>query len=841
MRLVSLFLMLGWTAIGVQAQPTIQTLFGGPPDGLPAASATMSNPGAVLVDSKGGVIVGLRAGHQIVRIGSDGLVTSIAGTGVAGGAGDGGPAKLATVSQPSGFAYDQAGNLYFSDVSNNNIRRISSLDGTITTIAGNGKAAYAGDGGPALQASLKSPTQIVFDANGNLLVADSGNHCVRIIGADGTIKLYAGAGGNQSAGGDEGPATSAGLFAPQGVAIDSTGLVYIADSYNQRIRYVTQDGIIHRYAGAGNYNQCGYVDKADPNQAYFCNPTTLFFDKADQMYINDSSNVRIRRIGSDGRLVSVAGTGTKGAEGDGGLAKSANISPAAIALDAQNNLLIADGDNNRVRRVTIADGVIDSIAGNGISSYDPRYLFRKGDQLYFSDGNAQRIRLFNLTTGAISVAAGSGTAGFFGDGATAFNASLKNPRGVTVDSAGNLYFADSGNHCIRKVDATTNNISTIAGTGAATSTGDGGPATSATLNEPVDVAFDSAVNLYIAERSGYRIRKIDKNGTITTVAGTGFGGSPDSETGVALEQNLSLPQGLFVEKDNSVLIADTGNNRVRRLTADGKIATIAGNGNGAYDGDGGPATSASLNGPIGIAEDDAGNIYINESNSSAIRQIGSDGIITTVAGLTVPTGSSRAGGFNGDGSPATKLQVNKPIGMATSAVSCSVLLADTSNQRLRQVTAGVSFAVATNPPGQQVTIDGQAPIFTPATVTFAPGSQHTFDAPPSQENGSGTRYLNTGSPRKASSACGTPRQDITINLKTQFSLTLTPDPGGAIQLPDASTPDQWQDSGTGLTLTAAPSDGFTFTGWEGDCTGTDACQITMDQPKNLIAHFQPKP
>ena len=139
-----------------------------------------------------------------------------------------------------------------------------------------------------------------------------------------------------------------------------------------------------------------------------------------------------------------------------------------------------------------------------------------------------------------------------------------------------------------------------------------------------------------------------------------------------------------------------------------KISTIAGNGNGAYDGDGGPATSASVNGPIGMAEDDAGNIYINESNSSAIRQIGSDGIITTVAGLTAPTGSSRAGGFNGDGSPATKLQVNKPIGMATSAASCSVLLADTSNQRLRQVSAGVSFAVATIPPGQQVTVDGQA-------------------------------------------------------------------------------------------------------------------------------------
>ena len=838
MRLATICLLLGCAACALRAQPTIQTLFGGPPDGLPGLSATMNSPDAVIADARGGVIVGLKNGHQIVRIGPDGIVTSLAGTGINGNSGDGGPARQASVGQPAGFAFDQSGNLYFSDASNNNIRRIGT-DGAISTFAGNGKAAYSGDGGPALQAALKQPTQIVFDSKSNLLVADTGNHSIRMIAPDGTITRFAGA-GTQSAGGDGGQANLSGLYSPFGVAVDSQSNVYISDTGNQKIRIVTTDGLFNVYAGRG---QAGYFgDNGDPLKAYFYFPTTLAFDRADQLYINDQGNSRIRRIQADGRIVSWAGSGTKGAEGDGGLAKSANISPVAIALDAQNNLLIADGDNNRVRKVTISDGIIDTIAGNGISTYDPRYLFRKGDSLYFSDGNAQRIRLFQLSTGVVSVVAGSGNKGFLGDGDTAFNAYLANPRGITVDAAGNLYFADSGNHRIRKVDLSSN-ISTIAGTGTATSTGDGGLATLASLNEPVDLAFDGSGNLYVAERSGQRIRKIAKDQTISTVAGTGFGGPPDSETGVAASQTLNIPQALAVDKDNSLLIADTGNNRVRRLTADGTINTIAGNGNGSYDGDGGPAVTASLNAPIGVTVDDAGNIYINDSNSSAIRQIGSDGIITTVAGMTAPTGPSRAGGFNGDGSPATSFLLNRPVGLVASSASCSVLLADTNNQRLRQVWAGVSFAVTTNPPGQQVTVDGQTGLTTPVTVSLAPGTSHTIDAPAIQDSGSGTRYLSTG-PVSAKSACGTPRQSVTVNLKTQYLLTLTPDPGGSLALPDSTAPAAWQESSAQVTLVASPSTGFVFSGWDGDCSlssVTDACQLTMDQPRNAVAHFQPKP
>ena len=823
------------------AQPSIQTIFGGSPDGLQALSATMNGPGAVAVDAQGFYYIGNRSGHQIVRIGPGGIINLIAGTGINGNSGDGGPATLANIGAPGGMTLDQAGNLFFSDNQASVVRRIDT-SGVITTIAGTGKATPAGqypklggDNGPAILATFNQPLQIAFDANGNLLVADAGNHAIRKISPDGTISLFAGNGNGTPGKGGDGQlaAYGSGLYAPFGVAVDNSGNVFITDSYNFTIRMVTPDGVIHLYAGLG---QLGYRgDNGDASNAAFSTPGTLAFDQAGQLYINDQGNYRVRRIGNDNRIVTVAGSGTKGAEGDGGLAKSANIASVGIGLDSKNNLLLADGDNNRVRIVTVADGVIDTIAGNGVATYDPRYLLRNGDNVYFSDGNAQRLRLFNLSNGSVSIVAGTGSVGFAGDGDAAFNSTMKNPRGMAIDSAGNLYFADSGNHRVRKID-TNGNISTIAGTGTASSTGDSGSATLATINEPVDVAVDGSGNIYIAERSGQRVRKI-AGGTITTIAGTGSGGPPDSETGVAINQRLNLPQGLYVEKGGSLLISDTGNNRVRRLTSDGTITTIAGIGAAGYDGDGGPATSALLNNPIGVTEDAAGNIYISDSSSQAIRQIGSDGIITTVAGLNAQTGSFRSGGFNGDGSPATSLMLNKPIGLVAASASCSVLVADSGNQRLRQVWAAVNYAVTTNPPGLQVTVDGQAPLTTPATVSFAPGSQHSIDVP-AQDNGGGTRFLSTGAVN-AGAGCDTPRTTVTVNLKTQYALTLTPDPGGTITALDLTTPASWQDSGSSLWIVATPTAGFTFTGWEGDCAGTDACMVTMDQPRTAIAHFAP--
>lgn len=819
------------------AQPTIQTLFGGSPVGLPALSASTNNPIAAAVDAQGNVYAALKDGHQVVEIGPGGRVIAVAGNGISGYNGDGGPAVLASIDEPSGLAFDQAGNLYISDMGNNVVRMVDT-NGMISTFAGTGQNTFSGDGGPAVLATLNQPSELAFDAAGNLLIADTSNHSIRKVDLNGMITTFAGV-GTQSAGGDAGPANQAGLNMPQGVAIDSSGNVYISDTGNNKIRIVTTDGIISVLAGVGYTGYGG--DQGDPLRAVFNLPTSLAVDSLGQLYIVDSRNYRVRVIKANGQIVSFAGTGTPGAEGDGGVAMSANVTPAGMFVNATNDVLIADGTNNRVRIVTSADGVINTILGNGISSYNPQYLTMNGDFLYVSDGTAQRVRSYQFSTGVIATVAGTGSSGFLGDGMAAYAALISNPRGMAFDKQGNMYFADSGNHRIREID-TSGNINTIAGTGAATSTGDGGTALTATLNQPVDIAIDGSGNIFIAERSGERVRKITKDGLIATVAGTGSGGPPSSETGVAIAQRLNLPQGLFAEPGGSILIADSNNNRVRRLTPDGTITTIAGTAVAGYDGDGGPATSALLHSPIGVTEDSDGNIYINDSVNSAVRQIGADGIITTVAGSNAQTGSIRPGGFNGDGSPATNFLLNRPVGLSVGPGSCTVILADTTNGRVRQVTAGVSYSLATNPAGLQVVVDGGSPLPTPATVTFAPGSSHVIDVPAEQDNGAGTRYLSTG-PLNSTAACATPRQSMTVNLQTQYSLTLTPDPGGAITNLDGSMPDGWLNTGAQVTLMATPAPGFIFTGWDGDCatmSPTGACQLTMTQPYNAIAHFAPQ-
>lgn len=820
-------------ATAIYAQPAIQTVLGGAPDGLPATSVSLNSPSSIAVDSQGILYVGLRQAHQVVKIDSKGIVTIVAGNGVAGYTGDGGPARQATLGTPAGLAVDKAGNLYIADSANNVIRRVNSIDNTISTFAGTSKASYSGDNGPATKATLKQPTALLVDPTGNLLIADTGNNAVRKVGADGNITLFAGTGtGNPSSGGDEALAVKAGLYSPSGLAIDSTGLVYIADSGNGRLRYVTTDGVIHLLAGRGGAGYSG--DGGNPLNASFYYPSNLSVDQSDQLYINDQGNYRIRRIQVDGRIYSFAGTGVKGAEGDQGYAKAANLDCAGLIVDPKNNVYMVDADNNRVRMIRASDGIIDSVAGNGVASYNPNYLLRSGNNLYVSDGNNQRVRLFDMAAGSVVTVTGDGSANFTGDGAAAQAAEIHNPRGMAFDKAGNLYLADSANHRIRKIDAS-GNITTFAGTGTASTSGDGGSAASATFNEPTDIAYDASNDsLYIAERSGHVVRQVAVSGnSVKTVAGTGDSAPPDSETGVAVNQSLSLPQGIFVEGPGTILIADTGNHRVRRLTSDGTITTIVGTGTPGFSGDGGPAPLANLRSPVGLAKDDAGNLYVAEADNSTVRQIGgSDGVITTVAGFSSPS-ASRLGGYNGDGSPATNYQLNRPFGLASSPASCSVLVADTSNGRVRQVTAGVNFVLATNPPGLAVTVDGGSPIATPATVTVAAGTNHTFSAPAIQDPGTGTRYLSTTS-STGSLPCGTPRQNVTVRLRTQYSLTITPDTGGSV-----TAVDQWQDPGTQLTLTATPADGFTFTGWEGDCTGTDVCLVTMDQPKNILAHFAP--
>jgi sugar lactone lactonase YvrE len=306
--------------------------------------------------------------------------------------------------------------------------------------------------------------------------------------------------------------------------------------------------------------------------------------------------------------------------------------------------------------------------------------------LYIADRTNNRIRKID-TNGAITTVAGNGTSGFSGDGGIATSASLNAPNGLATDNVGNLYIADTNNNRIRKVD-TSGIITTIAGNGTIGFGGDGGMAVAANLSAPNEVAIDGVGNLYIADTNNNRIRKIDGGGVITTVAGsgtTGFGG----DGGLAVNASLNTPSGIAIDSGGNLYIADTNNSRIREVNGTGIISTIAGNGTSGFNGDGGPAIAASLSIPVEIALDSAGNLYITDANNNRIRKVDNSGIISTVAG-------NGTVGFGGDGGNAVNANLNFPNGIATDSTG-NVYIADTNNNRIREVNnSGVINTIAGN-------------------------------------------------------------------------------------------------------------------------------------------------
>ena len=597
---------------------------------------------------------------------------------------DGGPATAARLTSPYGVAVDGAGNLYIADVSNHRIRKVDST-GTITTIAGTGELGFSGDGGPAVEAELYNPRGVAVDGAGNLYIAESGNERIRKVDSTGTITTIAGT-GERGFSGDGGPAVEAELYNPYGVAVDGAGNLYIADYSNHRIRKVDSTGTITTVAGTGQY---GFSEDGVPATAVrLAFPRGVAVDGAGNLYIADTSNDRIRKVDSTGTITTIAGTGRFGFSGDGGLAVGAELyNPAGVAVDGAGNLYIADTFNHRIRKVD-STGTITTIAGtweggfsgDGGPATAARLAFPRGvavdgaGNVYIAAYGNKRIRKLD-STGTITTIAGTGGRGFSGDGGPAVEAELRNPSGVAVDGAGNLYIADTVNHRIRKVDST-GTITTVAGTGQYGFGGDGGPATAVRLAYPDDVAVDGAGNLYIAESSDDRVRKVDSTGTITTIAGTGrFGFRGDG--GPAVKADLFNPSGVAVDGAGNLYIADVSNHRIRKVDSTGTITTIAGTGERGFSGDGGPAVEAKLYNPRGVAVDGAGNLYIAESGNERIRKVDSTGTITTIAG----TGER---GFSGDGGPAVEAKLYNPRGVAVDGAG-NLYISDATNSRIRKV------------------------------------------------------------------------------------------------------------------------------------------------------------
>ena len=631
--------------------------FGYSGDGGPATSAQLARPAGLATDSAGNLliadsldcvvrVVAVRSGTFYGQAMTAGDIYTIAGTGRRGYSGDGGPGTSANLSGPAGVTIDRAGNAVIADSGNSRIRVVAAHSGTfygqamtagdIYTIAGTGRRRFSGDGGPAASAGLRYPGGLTTDHAGNLVIADTGNHRVRVIAAR-SATFYGRAmtaGDIYTIGGD---GNQPGVGYPQGVAVDPAGNVVLADGYLVRVlaawsgRFYCKEmtaGDVYPVAGngqatSGNGGKAVDAEISDPDGVAVSAPESIIISASQQaqiMALATASGTFYGQPMKAGNIYTIAGDGTSGFSGDGGAATAAELyGPYGPATDSAGNVVFADSLNNRVRVVANTSGTFYGQA---------------------------------MTAGNIYTIAGNGTSGFSGDGGPATSAELSFPTGAGVDAHGNVVIADGSNNQLRVVAATTGrfygqamtagNIYTIAGNGASGFSGDGGPATSAEMDVHSAPTVDSAGNVIFADAWNSVVRVVAavsgtfygvamQAGDIYTVAGTGeFGLSGDG--GPATSANLESPHATAVDSSGNLLIADYDSNRIR-LVPDrsgtfygqamkaGHIYTIAGDGNVGFRGDDGPAASAWLNSPAGVAVDPAGDVLIADLGNARVREV----------------------------------------------------------------------------------------------------------------------------------------------------------------------------------------------------------------------------
>ena len=641
-------------------QYTISTIAGGapPPTPSPAITAAIGSPQGIAVDASGNVYF---TGHNVVlEVDTTGILTRVAGNAQGGYSGDGGPATEAQLNAPSALAVDSESNLYIADTNNNVIRQVTP-DGIVTTVAGNGSLGYSGDGGPATSAALNQPNAVAVDSSGALYISDVGNDCLRTVSPAGVISTFAA------------------NVHPLSVALGPAGDLYIVDfvyrvypnHFSPILETVSPNGAITktRFSGYPSFLPQGavavdatggvYVVFEAGISKYPAGPLLaqglgsvggMAADAAGNLYVAETSANRIRKIDPAGVISTIAGRGIADFSGDGGLATSAQLSDArSVALDATGNLYIADTGNNTVRMVS-TNGVIVTVVGNGnpgpsgdggpagyATLNQPQAIaINPSGELYISDSASIRKVSTNGIITRITT-----TIPKFSPGALVF------------DGFGNLYASNqSDNRVYMPVPSPSGTVMVVAGTsqrplcqafptsadttaclpGTLVPLGDGGPATNARLF-PTGLAFHAWGNLYVADTEeylgndlyirDYRIRKVSPAGIITSVAGYDPQAGQDrysGDGGPATAAQLNNPQGVAVDAIGNLYIADYGNYRIRKVSPDGTITTIAGNGTSGHSGDGGPATSAQLNAPRGIAVDASGNIYVADSDSVRLLQ-----------------------------------------------------------------------------------------------------------------------------------------------------------------------------------------------------------------------------
>ncbi|MGB7133146.1 MAG: choice-of-anchor D domain-containing protein, partial [Candidatus Sulfotelmatobacter sp.] len=731
-----------------QAQNTISEYAGGGTAGGAALSVDLPGPTAAVRDSSGNTYIAAPYSTYVFKM-TSGTIATFAGTGIEGYGGDSGPASAAILAVPTGLAMDSKGNIYIADPGNSRVRMVNAATGIITTVAGSGTKCdpagrTCGDGGPATgpNAALNLPVGIAFDSAGNLYIADEADDKVRVVNMQATtttilgvslkpgyIGTVAGNGtacANPTAScGDGGSPTAANLNNPQGVALDSLGNLYIADTRDDRIREVTASGsTISSVVGMGRICQvptgsCG--DGGPASRANLQMPTSVLLDPSNNIYIADSWDQKVRLVNMQsasitafgvtvkaGDIGTIAGTGNAGSDGDG-VATSVELNfPSSVFLDSAGNLVIADSGNQIVRQIAIGTSNLSTIAGGGLGGdggqatgailANPYNLVEdSAGNVYIADTANNRIRMVT-PSGVISTFAGTGIAGHTGDGGPATSATLNAPIAMAID-AGNMWIVDGGNLAIREVNLSTGDITLFAGTyGVACSAappgcGDGGPATSAAFSSPESVAVDPSGNVYIADYTAHVVRVVNSAGNIYNFAGTGAVASQICPTtpAPATKTALNHPSSVAVDSSGSVYIDDSFANTVCQVKG-GMITNWALNGDAKYLGDGGPALSASQFFPLEIAMDPTNNLFISGGDFNCVRRV--DAVTATIGTVAGNVAQGCPGGFSGDGGPATSADLNN-LGILVDGQS-NLYIADAGNNRIRVV--HLTPAVSTTPP-----------------------------------------------------------------------------------------------------------------------------------------------
>jgi hypothetical protein len=598
-------------------------------------NAFITKPAGSAVDGNGNVYISDFGNNTIRQITSAGVVITFAGSpGIAGSANG----TNALFNGPEGLAVDGGGNVYVADSGNNTIRKITA-SGVVTTIAG--RAGFAGSAdGTGTNALFNAPAGVAVDITSNVYVADYGNHTIRKITPTGAVSTLAGSAG--TFGSANGTGTNALFYEPEGIAVDTLGNVYVADTANDMIREITLGGIVTTLAGsAGTY---GSANGTGTN-AYFNSPQGLTVDGTGNVYVADTGNNLIRKVTALGVVTTIAGSGNPGSA-DGSGTNATFWGPVQLSVDGGANLYVADYFNGTVRMID-SSGVVTTLAGSPSSgntdgsATSARFSLTQGvavdssSNIYVADAANCAIR--KITAGVVSTLAGSDNHPGSLD-ASGTNAQFNAPQAIAVDSFGNVYVADTLNHTIRTITSD-GMVSTLAGVAGYANNADGSGA-NAQFNAPQGIAVDGTGNIYVADTLNHTIRFITPSGTVSTIAGTpNIYGSTDSSTnGTAL---FNLPKGLAVDSATNIYVADSGNHTIRKIAANGKVTTIAGLA-GTWGSTDGTNSGALFFRPTGVAVDSSGNVYVTDSGNHAIRKIspsGTNWIVSTVGGQPANGGS----------------------------------------------------------------------------------------------------------------------------------------------------------------------------------------------------------